>query len=58
MKLVIELSKPSSKCRDFLYTLYINGLFICSLHNVKLVEDHIKRHWFAILELEKRNERI
>lgn len=54
MKVEIELFKPNSKSRDFLYSLYVNDLFICSVHNFNVLALHLKKHWFRLLELENR----
>ena len=53
MKVYIELYKPSKECKDgFLYTLFINDLFICSLHNLDIVKEHIKKEWYNIMKME------
>lgn len=45
MTIVIECFKPKAECRDFLYTLYVNDIFICSLHNLDLIKIHLRKHF-------------
>lgn len=52
MEVIIECYKPSIECKDFLYTLYINGCFICSLHSLDIIKIKIKKMWHQLKELE------
>ena len=43
MKVEMILTKPSLDCKDgYLITLYINGLFICSLHSLEMIKRRLK----------------
>lgn len=38
----LVLTSCTEDMKDYLITLYVNGLFICSLHNFELVKLHLK----------------
>lgn len=52
MKIEIVLTRPKNSQEDYLKTLYVNDLFICSLHDFDLIKYHLKKFWFRLLELE------
>ena len=38
----LVLTSCTKDMSDYLITLYVNGLFICTLHNFNIVKRHLK----------------